>query len=113
MLTAQPENQRIFLKERGTCEPDAFLSQAARWYIYERTRFISWTKSFTSSLPLGILADLTRSKSELLAENALLRQPLIVLKRQVKRPARTNVFCKGNGAHAHFVWCLQVLNMVC
>jgi RNase P subunit RPR2 len=38
-------------------------------------------------MPLGTLADLARSKSELLAENALLRQQLIILKRQVKRPA--------------------------
>ncbi len=42
-----------------------------------------------SSLPLGTLADLARSKPELLAENTLLRQQLIVLKRQVKRPTCT------------------------
>jgi putative transposase len=40
-------------------------------------------------LLLGTLADLARSKSELVAENALLRQQLIILKRQVKRPACT------------------------
>jgi hypothetical protein len=34
----------------------------------------------------GIVADGTRSKTELMLENALLRQQLIVLKRQVKRP---------------------------
>jgi len=33
--------------------------------------------------------DLTRSKSELMLENALLRQQLIVLQRQTKRPALT------------------------
>jgi len=33
--------------------------------------------------------DLTRSKSELVAENALLRQQLIVVKRQIKRPELT------------------------
>ena len=54
-----------------------------------RTRFVHWTKPLTSSLPLGTLADLTRSKLELMAENALLRQQLIILKRQVKRPAYT------------------------
>jgi putative transposase len=48
-----------------------------------------WTKPLSSSLPLGILADLGRSKSELIAENALLRQQLIMLKRQVKRPVCT------------------------
>jgi hypothetical protein len=40
-------------------------------------------------LPLSTLADLGRSKSELVAENALLRQQLIILKRQVKRPGVT------------------------
>src|SRR5947209_3133083 len=52
-------------------------------------RFTRWTKPITSSLPLGTLADLGRSKSELIAENALLRQQLIILKRQVNRPACT------------------------
>jgi putative transposase len=54
-----------------------------------RVRFVHWIKPLTTSLPLGTLADLTRSKSELIAENALLRQQLIMLKRQVKRPACT------------------------
>jgi putative transposase len=54
-----------------------------------RARFVDWTKPFTSSLPLGTLADLGRSKAELVAENALLRQQLIILKRQVKRPVCT------------------------
>src|SRR6266700_1710660 len=52
--------------------------------------FARWTKPLTSSLPLQTLADLRRSRSELVAENALLRQQLIILKRQVKRPACTN-----------------------
>jgi putative transposase len=54
-----------------------------------RTRFVHWTKPLTSSLPFGTLADLARSKAELMAENALLRQQLIILKRQLKRPACT------------------------
>jgi putative transposase len=49
--------------------------------------FVDWTKPSTTSLVLGMLTDLTKSKSELVAENALLRQQLIVLRRQVKRPA--------------------------
>jgi len=52
-------------------------------------RCVHWTKPLTSSLPLGTLADLGRSKSELIAENALLRQQLIIRKRQVNRPACT------------------------
>lgn len=42
--------------------------------------FARWTKPLRTSLPLATLADLGRSKEELLAENALLRQQLIVLK---------------------------------
>ncbi len=49
----------------------------------------SWTKPARASLLLGTVADLTRSKAELLAENALLRQQLIILHRQVKRPTCT------------------------
>ena len=48
--------------------------------------FSQWIKPPTTSLVLGTFADLTRSKTELLAENALLRKPLIILRRQVKRP---------------------------
>src|SRR5215469_4780121 len=53
------------------------------------SRFARWTKPLGTSLPLSTFTDLGRSKSELIAENALLRQQLIVLKRQVKRPRFT------------------------
>src|SRR5215467_11849753 len=46
------------------------------------SRFARWTKPLVTSLPLPTLTDLGRSKSELLAENALLRQQLNILKRQ-------------------------------
>jgi hypothetical protein len=49
-------------------------------------RFVDWTKPSTTSLLLGTVTDLARSTSELVAENALLRQQLIILRRQVKRP---------------------------
>ena len=52
-------------------------------------RFVAWTKPNTSSLLLLTLTDLARNKSELVAENALLRQQVIILRRQVKRPACT------------------------
>jgi hypothetical protein len=52
-------------------------------------RFFDWTKPFNTALLLGTLTDFSRSKSELVAENALLRKPLIILRRQVKRPACT------------------------
>jgi putative transposase len=50
-------------------------------------RFIAWTTPDTTSLLLGTLTDFSRSKSDLVTENALLRQQLIILRRQVKRPA--------------------------
>jgi putative transposase len=53
------------------------------------SRFTRWTKPLLTSLPLATVAELGRSKSELIAENALLRQQLIILKRQVKRPVCT------------------------
>jgi putative transposase len=40
-----------------------------------------------SGVARGFIADLTRSRAELIAENALLRQQLIVASRAVKRPA--------------------------
>src|SRR6266487_4745941 len=49
-------------------------------------RFVAWTKPSNTSLMLGTVTDFARSKSELVAENALLRQQLIILHRQVKRP---------------------------
>jgi Integrase core domain len=53
-------------------------------------RYIAWTKPAAPPLLLDTLTDFARSKSELVAENALLRQQLIILKRQVKLPACTN-----------------------
>jgi putative transposase len=49
-------------------------------------RFLCWVKLPTTSLVLGTLTDLLRGKSELIAENALLRQQLTILHRQIKRP---------------------------
>jgi transposase InsO family protein len=49
------------------------------------------TKPVTASLVTGALSDLTRSRADLVAENVMLRQQLIVLKRQVKRPQLTNL----------------------
>ena len=51
-----------------------------------QARVLRWIKPLTTSLVLGTFADLTRGKAELLAENALLRQQLIILRRQIKRP---------------------------
>jgi hypothetical protein len=49
-----------------------------------------WSKPTTATLAAASLADMTRSRTDLIAENAILRQQLIVLNRQVKRPQLTN-----------------------
>jgi hypothetical protein len=54
-----------------------------------RARVLAWTAPATSGQALGTLADLVRSRPELVAENALLRQQLIVLRRSVARPKLT------------------------
>lgn len=48
------------------------------------SRLTHWTKPLGTALSLGTLADLGKSQSQLIAENALLRQQLVVLRRQVK-----------------------------
>jgi hypothetical protein len=52
-------------------------------------RVKAWTKPATDSLVGGTAADLLKSKPELVAENAFLRQQVIVLNRQVTRPQLT------------------------
>jgi putative transposase len=49
-----------------------------------------WTRPAVVSLAASSLTDLTRSRTDLVAENAMLRQQLIVLQRQAKRPQLTN-----------------------
>jgi putative transposase len=56
---------------------------------YLNKRYKQWTKPDTESLVTGTLMDATRSKRDLIAENAFLRQQLIVLKRQTPRPSLT------------------------
>jgi putative transposase len=51
-----------------------------------KKRFSHCIKPPTTPLLLGTFTDMSKGKSELLAENALLRQQLIILPRQVKRP---------------------------
>ncbi len=63
------------------------MSKILRW-LQERIKL--WTKPATSVLIIGVLSDLTRSHTDLVVENALLRQQLIMLKRQIKRPQITN-----------------------
>src|ERR687894_708042 len=52
-------------------------------------RLLASLKPATGTPVGGALGDLVRTKAELVAENAFLRQQLIVLRRQVKRPVLT------------------------
>ena len=53
-------------------------------------RIKHWTKPAPAVLISGLVTDVTRSRSDLIVENALLRQQLIVLHRQIKRPQLSN-----------------------
>ena len=57
---------------------------------WQQERIKHWTKPASLVLIIGILSDLTRSHIDLVVENALLRQQLIVLNRQIKRPRLTH-----------------------
>ncbi|OLC62173.1 MAG: hypothetical protein AUH89_01690 [Ktedonobacter sp. 13_1_40CM_4_52_4] len=67
-------------------------------------RFLCWVKPPTTSLLLGTFADLLREKSELIAENALLRQQLIILRRQIKRPVYQKTEGKRGDRRSRVGW---------
>jgi len=73
--------------------PAHFLHRIARFgrNLAQRLerRLLAATKPAAPVLIVGTLADLTRSKPVLVAENALLRQQLLILRRSVKRPRCT------------------------
>jgi hypothetical protein len=62
------------------------------------------TKPTTPSLAFGTISDLPHSKTDLIAENTILRQQVIVLNRQVKRPQLTT------GDHLRFVFLARLTN---
>jgi transposase InsO family protein len=58
-----------------------------RWFSALEQTFLHLTQPSRHSIVLSTAADWTRSKADLIAENALLRQQLIVLERQVHKPS--------------------------
>jgi putative transposase len=54
-----------------------------------RARASQWTRPRPVAVAAGLATDLTRSRRDLLLENALLRQQVIVLSRTAKRPTFT------------------------
>ncbi len=67
-----------------------FAKSASHLLRVAKRKVRAWTRQRVGiPLLLGVLADLTRSKRALALENALLRQQLIVARRQFKRPKLT------------------------
>jgi len=62
---------------------------ARRFFAAARTRVMQWTRPIPIAVAAGAAADATRSRSDLLLENALLRHQLVVLSRAAKRPQLT------------------------
>ncbi len=56
-----------------------------------RHRLVVATRPASAALIAGTLADASRSRSGLIAENAFLRQQLIIAQRSVKRPRCTPI----------------------
>ena len=65
-------------------------AHAARSFVRTlRLRIAAATRPVAPALVVGTLADLARSRPAPVAENALLRQQLLILRRSVKRPRCT------------------------
>jgi putative transposase len=66
----------------------AIVRQGVQWL---NQKLQQWSRPTAGMAVLECVTDLMRPRSELVLENALLRQQVIVLQRQVKRPKITNV----------------------
>ena len=65
------------------------LAHSLRQAVEKRLR--SWTRPENHGLVLNAALDFTRGRSELVMENALLRQQLTLLERQIRRPQRAKL----------------------
>jgi transposase InsO family protein len=68
----------------------AIINACKSFFHHIKETVKNFIKSETTVLAASAMSDITRSRKDLVAENAILRQQLIVLKRQVKRPKFTN-----------------------
>jgi hypothetical protein len=66
-----------------------FAQHLSRSLAWLEQFYLRWTQLPQGSVTLCFSLDVTRSKSELLLEIALLRQQLVILQRQVKKPRFT------------------------
>ena len=62
---------------------------ARRFLAATRARVAQWTRPIPLAVAVGAAADATRSRSDLLLENALLRHQLAILSRSIKHPRLT------------------------
>ena len=62
----------------------------ASWFQVLERRVKTWTQPAPDHAIKGVVSDLFRSRKDLIAENAFLRQQVIVLSREKKRPPPTN-----------------------
>jgi hypothetical protein len=69
------------------CFCKTVVMKSVKWVEHQLQQ---WTKPSPASSGLEIAKDVLRSKSELVVENAFLRQQVIILQRQVKHPKLTN-----------------------
>lgn len=78
----------LFAKEQSVSHVFIHIKRlkALCFYVFHYG-FVRWMRPHNTSLLVGTVADLAKGRTELLVENALLRQHLIVLSRQIKRPA--------------------------
>ena len=61
-----------------------------KYFLFQfQQKIKQWAKPAIQFLISGVISDLARNRSDLIVENAILRQQLIVLHRQVKRPLLT------------------------
>ena len=67
----------------------ALIRSLKRFVSRVKQHLKQWSKPAIASIAVGSLSDLRRSRKDLIIENAMLRQQLIVLNRQVKRPQLT------------------------
>jgi putative transposase len=61
-----------------------------KFLFWLQARIKSWIKPAPPVLSIDLLSDLTHSRKDLIVENVLLRQQLIILKRQIRRPPLSN-----------------------
>jgi putative transposase len=61
-----------------------------KYFFWLQEQIKHRTQPAAPALVSSLLSDITRSRSDLIVENALIRQQLIVLNRQIKRPQLTN-----------------------